>query len=437
MRALDIIQKKRDGHSLSSSELKHLIFGYTQGDLPDYQMSAFLMACYFKPPTFEETLELTRAMLHSGKTIDLSGLDRPKIDKHSTGGVGDKTSLIITPIVASFDVCVPMISGRGLGHTGGTLDKLEAIPGFNIHLSLNEFKRLLKKSNMAMMGQTPEIAPADKKIYALRDVTATVDSLPLIASSIMSKKLAEGSDGIVLDVKFGSGAFMQEKKEAIQLAEWLVRIGKAFGKKMSALITNMDQPLGSKIGNSLEVEESVDVLKGAGPKDLQELCLHLSAHMLFLAKKVKTIESGIQKAKEAIASGRALEKFSQMVSQQGGKTAWIQNFKLLPHAKKQKSFKAQASGIIQKINTRQIGVLACILGAGRSTVEDRIDPTVGFELYKKVGDTVQKGEDLLRVYYNDEAKYTAVEEGLRSAYTIGQKKPKPIPLIDQIKGEVQ
>ena len=434
MRAVDLIQKKKDNISLSQDEIKFLVEGFTKGEIPDYQMSAFLMACCFHPPVFKETMELTKAMLFSGEILDFSKISVPKVDKHSTGGVGDKTSLIIAPIVASLGIAVPMISGRGLGHTGGTLDKLEAIPGFNIHLTLDQFREYLSKIHVAMMGQTPEIAPADKKMYSLRDVTATVECIPLISASIMSKKLAEGTDGIVLDVKYGSGAFMQDFKEAKELATWLVKIGKTFKKRMVALVTDMNQPLGNKVGNSLEVEESIDVLKGEGPKDLTDLSLLLSGHMILLGKRAKNLKEGVEKAKKAIQSGEALSKFREMVKLQGGDERIVHSYHHLPQARHKAVMKAEKKGYISEINAKNIGKAACLLGCGREKVEDVVDPAVGFCFHKKVGDFVEKGETLLTIYYNDEKKRALADQELGNAYRFSLKRGTVKPLVRETIG---
>ncbi|MBI4040723.1 MAG: thymidine phosphorylase [Deltaproteobacteria bacterium] len=432
MRAVDIIQKKRDGIPLNEAEINTLIQNFVRNLIPDYQMSAFLMACYFKPLSFQETVHLTKAMMQSGKILHLSFLPVPTVDKHSTGGVGDKLSLTLVPIVASYNIAVPMISGRALAHTGGTLDKLEAIPGFQVNLSLSQFKNFLKKSHMAMMGQTPEIAPADKKLYALRDVTATVPTLALICASIMSKKLAEGSESLVFDVKFGSGAFMKNLKEACELARWLVQIAKAFNRKSVALVTNMNEPVGSMVGNSLEIIESIEILKGRGPKDLIYLTLHLAAHMLLLTGRAQTKAEGIALAKEAIESGKALTKFKTLVQQQGGNPHIIDTYSLLPKARFQKEFQAPQNGYLCQINTETIGMAACLLGAGRETMEDSIDPAVGFQFHKKVGSPLQKGDSILTIYYNNEKKLSEVWKLLKMAFTIKSSKPKKMSIIAKI-----
>ena len=436
MRAVDLIQKKKEGNPLTRDEIAFLIQGFTQNTIPDYQMSAFLMACCFRQPNFEETLLITREMLGSGKTVDLSHIPRMKIDKHSTGGVGDKTSLVITPLVASSGIVVPMVSGRSLGHTGGTLDKLESIPGFNVNLSLDEFKKLLAKSGMAMMGQTADLVPADKKMYALRDVTATIACIPLIAASIMSKKLAEGADGIVLDVKFGSGAFMKTIKEARELSAWLIKIAKAFHKKIIVLLTDMNQPLGNKVGNSLEVEEAIEVLQGGGPLDLKELSLELAAHMIFLGRGASSVKEALFKAKGLLENGTALEKFKEMVKQQGGDARIVENFAYLPKAKRQQPFQAQEEGTVLEAHAGQIGKAAAILGCGRFHMGDQVDPAAGFVLHKKVGSHVQKNEALLTIYYNDEKNIALVEKELYQAYRIGSRRGTGRPLIMEILGDI-
>jgi len=436
MRAVDIIQKKKEGCVLSKEEISFLIQGFTQNHIPEYQMSAFLMACCFKPLNFQETLHLTQAMLHSGKTFDFSDIPFKKIDKHSTGGVGDKTSIIIAPIVACYDVAIPMISGRGLGHTGGTVDKLESIPGFKMNLTFEKFQETLKALHFSMMGQTQDIAPADAKMYALRDVTATVECIPLIAASIMSKKLAEGIDGLVLDVKFGYGAFMQKLKNATELAKWLVKIGESCGKKTIALVTDMNQPLGYKIGNSLEVEESIDVLKDQGPKDLIDLSLTLSGTMLTLGGVARSLKEGISLSQKVISNGKALQKFKELIQCQGGDERVIDSFSYLPSAKRTSEFLSPKTGFVTQVNARKIGRAASILGCGRETVTDAIDPSVGLILHKKVGDKIQKNDILLTLRYNDEKKCAASMVELTQAFEIAPKKPHLTPLIQKVLGKL-
>ena len=403
-RAIDVIRKKRDGVELSRDEIEGLVNGYTSGEIPDYQVSAWLMAVVLKGMTRPETAALTDAMLHSGDVLDLSSLPAPKVDKHSTGGVGDKTSLVLAPLAAAAGIAVPMISGRGLGHTGGTLDKLEAIPGFNVNLSVAKFRRVLEKCGCAMIGQTAEIAPADRKLYALRDVTGTVESPYLICASIMSKKLAEGIDALVLDVKTGSGAFMKNEKDAAFLAELMVETGERMGKKVVALITDMDQPLGNMIGNALEVVEVIEVLRGAGPEDLRELCLELAAWMLHLGGVSHTVAEGKQQSARLISSGEALEKFREMVELQGGDARVIEDTKRLPQAQRTLQVPSAKAGYLTSMQCEQIGTACVILGGGRERKEDSVDPAVGIVLHKKVGGRVAPGEPLATIYYNSESK---------------------------------
>ncbi len=429
MRILDIIRKKRDGLELSRDEILAFVDGYTREEVPDYQASALLMAIYFQGLSRRETADLTEAMLRSGEVLDLSGLPGKKVDKHSTGGVGDKTSLIIAPIVASAGVIVPMISGRGLGHSGGTLDKLESIPGFRVNLSLQEFRKMLETVNCGLIGQTKEIAPADKRIYALRDVTATVESKFLITASIMSKKLAEGIDALVLDVKTGSGAFMKRLEDSRELAGLMVEIGKRVGKQVVALISDMDQPLGHAAGNALEVIESVETLKGGGPNDLRELCLELAGWMLVLGGKASNLEEGRKQAAQEIASGRALERFRKIIERQGGDPRVLDDYKRLPTATKRAVVVAEADGTVESIECELLGLACCRLGAGRERVEDRIDPAVGLTVYAKVGDRVSRGQPLVTLHYNDEARLEAARTMATAAYRIGARSPARRPLI--------
>ncbi len=425
----EIIKKKRNGGELSQDEIEEFILGYARGSIPDYQMSALLMAIFFKGMSKEETLGLTKAMLHSGEVVDFSSVKGFKVDKHSTGGVGDKTSLILGPIVAAAGAPVPMISGRGLGHTGGTLDKLEAIPGFNTQKSLPEFIELVRKNNICFIGQTKEICPADKKIYALRDVTATVESLPLICASIMSKKLAEGIDGLVLDVKFGSGAFMKTPVLAEELATNLMNIAKGYGKKVTSLLTNMDQPLGRYAGNSLEVDECVAIMKNEkfmGPhgydlyEDTRELSLRLSAHMLLLAGIGKTEEESYQIALETLTSGKALAKFEELCKIHGG------DLRNVPKPKFNLKITAEKSGFVQAFHTESIGVAGILIKAGRAQTTDIIAPTAGIEFHAKVGDEVKAGDTLFTLHGDDEGLLMSAVPMLKSAITISlQKVPKP------------
>ncbi|KPL03790.1 MAG: hypothetical protein AMJ90_03250 [candidate division Zixibacteria bacterium SM23_73_2] len=429
MRAYQIISKKRDGEKLKKEEIDIFIDGYTKGKVPDYQMSAFLMAVFLKGMDIEETADLTFSMMRTGRVLDLSEIPLAKIDKHSTGGVGDKVSLILAPLVASCGVCVPMLSGRGLGHTGGTLDKLESIPGFKTSLSLKQFERNLKKIGVCVMGQTQDIAPADKKIYALRDVTATVESIPLITSSILSKKLAEGADGIVFDVKMGNGAFMQDQENAITLAQTLIKVGKKLKKRMVALVTDMNEPLGEAVGNSLEVIESIQALKGNFKEDLMEVTLALGSYMLILGKRVKSFGKGEEILLQAIRDGKALEKFRQMVKAQGGDERVIDNYELLPKAKFEISVKSPKSGYIKSIDTKKIGLAAVELGAGREKKDDKIDPAVGFLIKKKVGDYDKKGEVIAKVLANDKNKGEVAKDRILSSYTIVKAKSKRLSKI--------
>lgn len=425
---IDLIYKKRDGKKLTKKEIQFLISEYTKNIIPDYQFAAFLMAIYFQGMDFEETTDLMQAMLYSGKVLNLSDIKQPKIDKHSTGGVGDKISLILAPLVASCGVCVPMISGRGLGHTGGTLDKLESIPGFRTNLGVREFKKQLKKIGVALIGQTREIAPADKKIYALRDVTATVDSIPLISASIMSKKLAEGLDGLVLDVKFGTGAFMNDYKKAKELARTMIQIGRRSGVKVIAILTDMNNPLGAYIGNSLEVIETIEALKGRGPKDLMDVTFALAEAMLKIAK----IKVGRRLLKMKIANGEALNKFKEIISYQGGDVRIIKDYFRLPVAKNKIKVKAQKNGYIHHIDNFQIGMLLVKLGGGRLRKDDKIDPSCGFRVYKKIGDYVKKGECIIEIFSDNKSKARIVAEKMHSVFTIQKKPCKHKKLIREI-----
>ena len=433
MRPLDLIRKKRDGGELSSDEIGFLISAYTNDEIPDYQMAAWLMAVLIRGMTGPELSALTAAMLHSGEVLDLSDLSGPKVDKHSTGGVGDKTSLIIAPIVAAGGVTVPMISGRGLGHTGGTLDKLQSIPGFNINLSLSEFRRVLKSCGCALIGQTAEIAPADKKLYALRDVTATVESPNLICASIMSKKLAEGIDGLVLDVKTGSGAFMKTEKDSVHLAELMVETGERMGKKMVALITDMDQPLGLKVGNALEVEECIEVMNGGGPADLREVSVELAAWMFYLAARTPSIDEGRELADKLIRDHSALKKFREIVTEQGGDPRSIDDPRRLPQAQHQTQVPSLASGFVESIQCEQVGIASLMLGGGREKKEDLIDPAVGLVLHKKVGDPVRESEALCTVHYNSDARLSSAHSLLQQAYRVAAKaSAEKRPLIHRV-----
>lgn len=429
MRAVDIIMKKRDGLELSRSEIEFLINGYVKGEIPEYQISSWAMSVYFKGMTFAETAALTDVMLHSGKTMDLTGLTGPFVDKHSTGGVGDKVSLILAPIVAACGIKDPMMSGRSLGHTGGTLDKLDSIPGYRTLLSDKEFRDFIGKDGFAMTGQTAEIVPADKKLYALRDVTATVESVPLITASILSKKVAEGADALVFDVKAGVGAFMKNLSDAERLATSLVQTGKAMGKKVVGVITAMDEPLGLKTGNFLEVEESIDCLLGKGPEDLMEVTYRLSAWMLVAGGKAKTVEEGIELCKEAITSGRAYERFLANVKTQGGDVDAMLKLVGKCRSKFVKEFKASASGYVQFIDAYKCGMASVYLGAGRSKTDDPVYPDVGLIFVKKAGDAVKTGDLMCTIYGKDAASVETAEKLLTEAYVIGAEKPSVKPLI--------
>ena len=424
MRMYDIIMKKRDGKSLSEAEIKFFVDGYVKGEIPDYQMSALLMAIYFRGMNAYETSVLTWSMANSGETVDLSMIPGIKVDKHSTGGVGDKTTMIILPIVASLGVKVAKMSGRGLGHTGGTIDKLEAIPGFKTDLDREKFYEIVKSVGVSVIGQSGNLVPADKKLYALRDVTATIESIPLIASSIMSKKIAAGSDCILLDVKAGSGAFMKTVNDAISLAEVMVRIGENVGKKTVALITDMDRPLGNAIGNSLEVIEACETLKGCGPQDLTEICLDLSANMLYLAGKGSVLECR-NLAQKAISDGSAFEKLKDMVKAQGGDDTVLQDYSKFERAKVKYEVKSAKTGYVSAMNTESCGRSAVILGAGRETKESLIDFSAGIILNKKVGDFVNAGDVIAELYSSDFDKCTAAESVLLSTICISDEKIEP------------
>jgi len=435
LRAVDFIRKKRDGQELSRGEIESFVSLYTRGEIPDYQASAWLMAAVLRGLTRSETAELTDAMLRSGEVLDLSDFSASKVDKHSTGGVGDKTSFVLAPLAAASGLVVPMISGRGLGHTGGTLDKLESIPGFNVNLPITEFRRILHICGCCMIGQTDEIAPADRKLYALRDVTATVESPYLICASIMSKKLAEGIDALVLDVKTGSGAFMKSEEEAIFLAELMVETGERMGKKMIALVTDMDQPLGLNVGNLLEVAEALAVLRGGGPPDLRELCLELAGWMFHLGGAAVSVAQGKQTARQLIESGKALQTFREMVELQGGDTSLIDNPQRLPRAKHTLEAVSKRSGYVKEIDCRSIGSACVILGGGREKKEDTVDPAVGLVLHKKVSDPVSAGESLCTIHYNSDQRAAQAQKLVMDSYEIADAPPEQArPLIHRIIG---
>jgi pyrimidine-nucleoside phosphorylase len=431
-RAIDVIRKKRDGVELTRNEIEGLVNAYTLGEIPDYQVSAWLMAVVLRGMTRPETAALTDAMLRSGEVLDFSSLPQKNVDKHSTGGVGDKTSLVLAPLAAAAGLYVPMISGRGLGHTGGTLDKLEAIPGFNVNLPVAEFRRVLESCGCAMIGQTAEIAPADRKLYALRDVTGTVESPYLICASIMSKKLAEGIDALVLDVKTGSGAFMKNEKDAAFLAELMVETGERMGKRVVALITDMDQPLGKKIGNALEVIEVVEVLRGEGPEDLRELCLHLAGWMLHVGGVSKSVAEGTQLSSQLISSGKAMEKFRQMIELQGGDSRVVDDAMHLPKAKHTLQVMSPRAGFISSMQCEQIGTACVMLGGGRERKEDSVDPAVGVVLHKKVGDQVNENEPLATIHYNSDARGERARQLIAESIQVQDAAPLKRPLIHRV-----
>ncbi|NMM65164.1 pyrimidine-nucleoside phosphorylase [Clostridium sp. P21] len=430
MRMVDIIAKKRDGGELTTEEINFFIEGYTNGTIPDYQASSLAMAIYFKDMNDRERADLTMAMVNSGETIDLSAIDGVKVDKHSTGGVGDTTTLVLAPLVASLGVPVAKMSGRGLGHTGGTIDKLESIKGFHVEITKDQFIDLVNRDKVAVMGQTGNLTPADKKLYALRDVTGTVNSIPLIASSIMSKKIAAGADAIVLDVKTGAGAFMKTDKDAEQLAHAMVKIGNNVGRNTMAIISDMSQPLGFAIGNALEVKEAIDTLKGEGPEDLTELVLTLGSQMVVLAKKASTLDEAREKLLESIKNGKALEKFKMFLENQGGDASIADNPEKLPQAKYKIEVPAKESGFVSNMVADEIGIAAMLLGAGRATKEDKIDLAVGIMLRKKVGDKVEKGESLMTIYSNRE-NVEEVKAKIYENITISADAKKPV-LIHKI-----
>ena len=428
MRMIDIIEKKKLGQTLSDAELAFFVEGYTKGSIPDYQAAALCMAIRLMGMDSKETAALTMAMAASGDQSDLSRIEGIKVDKHSTGGVGDKTTLVVGPIVAACGVPVAKMSGRGLGHTGGTLDKLESIPGYRISIPTDEFFSIVNSVGIALIGQTGNLAPADKKLYALRDVTATVDSLPLIASSIMSKKLASGADAIVLDVKAGSGAFMKTTEDAYALAKEMVAIGHHAGRNTVALITNMDRPLGCSIGNSLEVIEAIETLKGKGPDDFNDLCIELAANMLFLAEK-GSLDDCRKLAVQRIADGSALQKFRDMIAAQGGDPAVVNDYSIFPQASIQREIRAEESGYVSHMDTQNCGISAMLLGAGRATKEDSIDHAAGIILNIKPGEFVEKGQALAVLYTNDPNTLDSAEQQLRASIHLSSVKPQVQPLI--------
>lgn len=432
MNTVELITKKRNKLALTADEIEYLVNGYTSGDIPDYQMSAFLMAVYFNGMDKSETVALTQIMRDSGDVVDLSGIEGIKVDKHSTGGVGDKTTLIVGPIAAACGVPIAKMSGRGLGFTGGTIDKLEAIPGYRTSISEKEFMEQVNNKGISLIGQTGHIAPADKKIYALRDVTGTVENLSLITSSIMSKKLAAGSDAILLDVKCGSGAFMKTQEEAEKLASLMVEIGNADGKKTMAMITDMEQPLGNAIGNTLEVQEAIDILKNDGPEDITELCIALAGMMIYMGEKAASPEEGMQKAQRALEDGSALAKFRDLIEGQGGNPDIIDNYGLMPQPEFSAELKAWEDGFIVELDAMKIGLASQHTGAGRERKDDDIDMAAGIVLSKKMGDAVTCGELICTIYGNDVRKIEKALDEVTDSVKIGKNKPKQDKLIKKI-----
>ncbi|MBI1896814.1 MAG: thymidine phosphorylase [Acidobacteria bacterium] len=434
MRTVDLIHRKRDGEELSAEEITFLVEGYTRSEIPDYQMSAFLMATFFAGMSDHEVDTMTHVMVRSGEVVDLSAVPGLKVDKHSTGGVGDKTSLIAAPIAAAAGVVVPMISGRALGHTGGTLDKLEAIPGFRTNLTIDEFRSQLAEHKLALIGQTPQIAPADGKLYALRDVTATVESIPLIASSIMSKKLSVGIDALVLDVKVGSGAFMKRQVDARRLAQMMVGIGRRADKRVQALITDMDQPLGFAIGNALEIMEVSQTLQNIGPVDLTTLSLELAARMIHLGKAAPSIDEAREIAQQKLLNGDGYRKFKDVIQAQGGNPQVLDRFELLPNASGAREILSPRGGYITAINAQDIGLASAIIGAGRDTKEDTIDPAVGVILEAKVGQKIEAGGVLCRLYYTTEDRLEDAAQMIEDAFRISGQAPEERNLILEVVG---
>jgi pyrimidine-nucleoside phosphorylase len=428
MRMVDLIEKKRDGKELNTEEIQYIINGYTDGSIPDYQVSALTMAIFFKGMTEKERADLTMAMVESGDQIDLTAIEGVKVDKHSTGGVGDTTTLVLGPLVAAVGVPVAKMSGRGLGHTGGTIDKLEAVSGFHVEIENEEFIRLVNENKLAVIGQSGNLTPADKKLYSLRDVTATVNSIPLIASSIMSKKIAAGADAIVLDVKTGAGAFMKSLDDSKELAQAMVNIGNNVGRKTMAVISDMSQPLGFAIGNALEVKEAIDTLRGEGPKDLTELCMALGSHMVYLANKASSLEEARQKLEEVVNNGSALESFKTFLQSQGGDASVVDDPDTLPKAKYVVELPAKKEGYVSEIVADAVGTAAMWLGAGRATKESQIDLAVGLELRKKMGDFVQQGESLVTIHSNQE-DIEKVKEKLYESISISEEKVEAPTLI--------
>ncbi|MTI54178.1 pyrimidine-nucleoside phosphorylase [Geosporobacter ferrireducens] len=432
MRMYDVIYKKRQGMALNKEEIEFFVTGYTNGTIPDYQASALMMAIYFNKMSKEETFYLTDAMMRSGDQIDLSQIEGIKVDKHSTGGVGDTTTLIVGPLVAACGVPVAKMSGRGLGHTGGTIDKLESIKGFHVEISNEEFLRNVNQIKLAVIGQSGDLAPADKKLYALRDVTATVDNISLIASSIMSKKLAAGANAILLDVKVGSGAFMKDFDSAVSLAMEMVEIGKAMGRETIAVLTDMDQPLGYAVGNSLEVQEAIEVLNNRGPEDLRTLCVKLASYMVLLAKKANTLAEAEATVIEMLDSGAALKKFKAFIQAQGGDLTAIDHPQQLPKARYKRNVVASVNGYIQSIKADDIGVAALSLGAGRETKDSTIDLAAGVMMYKKVGDLIKRGDVIAELHANNESKLDVANTTITNAITYSDRKVEKLKLIKAV-----
>jgi pyrimidine-nucleoside phosphorylase/thymidine phosphorylase len=432
MRTVDLIHRKRDGEELAANEIQFLVDGYTRGDIPDYQMSAFLMAVYYSGMSDREVSAMTDCMVNSGTTVDLSSIPGVKVDKHSTGGVGDKTSLISSPLAAAAGVVVPMISGRALGHTGGTLDKLESIPGFRTDLTIEEFKTQLAQHKLAFIGQTAEIAPADGKLYSLRDATATVESIPLIATSIMSKKLAVGLDALVLDVKVGSGAFMKKQVEARRLAQMMVGIGRRLDKRVQALITDMSQPLGYAVGNALEIMEVSQTLQNAGPADLTRISLELAARMIYLGKITKTLDEAREMAQSRLLDGSGYRKFKEVIAAQGGNPKVLDQFELLPNATGAQEITTQRAGYVSAIDAELIGQASSMIGAGRNTKEDSIDPAVGVILEVKVGQKIDAGGILCRIYHTSDEHLAEAAELLEDAFKIANQAVEERDLILEV-----
>lgn len=428
MRMFDIIEKKRDGKELTKEEIEFFIYGISKDEIPDYQTSALLMAIYFQGMTKEERVHLTKAMVESGEQIDLSAIEGIIVDKHSTGGVGDSVTIILAPLVASLGVPVAKMSGRGLGHTGGTLDKLEAIPNFNVEIPNDEFIKLVNKNKLAVIGQSANLTPADQKLYSLRDVTATINSLPLMAGSIMSKKIAAGADAIVLDVKTGSGAFMKKLEDSKELAQAMVEIGNLMGRQTMAVISDMSQPLGNAVGNSLEIIEAIETLKGKGPEDLTELTLTIGSLMVYLANHASSVDQAREKLEESIENGAALEKLKDLIASQGGDPSVVDDPEKLPRAKYEISLPAREEGYVKSIAANEVGLASLLLGAGRSTKEDEIDLSVGVLLHKKIGDYVKEGEPLLTIHANKE-DLNSIKEKLYESIKLSSEQVSPPPLI--------